>query len=166
MGLDSDSLGDAKHGYSARNIQWVLETALEVYFKTRISHWQSISRATVLTTVLEPSSSASVAKPSSQTVLLTIGYVLTTICRRPSSHVFFRVDPSLRSSTRRCSCIHMRSSASSSLPSLLAATMTVWRKWRAGVRRGRRDGAWDSVLRAEIWIVLRLKLEIELWEGS
>ncbi len=157
MGLDSDAFGDAKHGYSTRNIQRVLETAPEVYSKTRISHWQSISRAMVLTTVLEPSSSAIVARPSSQTVLLTIGYVLTTICRRPSSHVFFRVDPSLRSSTRRCRCIHMRSSASSSLPSLLAAMMTVWRKWRAGVRSGRREGAWDSALRAEIWIVLRLK---------
>ena len=39
MGLDSVVLGDAEHGYSRGNIHCFLETALEVYSKTRISHW-------------------------------------------------------------------------------------------------------------------------------
>ena len=120
----------------------------------------------ILTAVLEPSSSAIPARPRSTTASLRIGYIPTTACKRPSSHVFFKVDPSFRSSIRRCSCIHMRSSTSSCLPSVLAATITVSRKWRAGVRRGRTEGARDSVQCAEIWIVLRFKWEIVLWRIS
>jgi len=121
-------------------------------------HW--ILAAVLVVAVLGPPSSAITARPRSTTAPLIIGYISTTACKRPSSHVFFKVDRSFRSSTRRCSCIQTRSSASSSLPSALAATITVSRKWRAGVRSGRTEGARDSRLCAEIWIVLRFKWAI------